>query len=73
MFSSIIEFCKARIKWGRSICPACDKAFINRRRQSGDCSICAGEEDDLTIWTKWRHRKPASLHKAVDAVAYPEE
>jgi predicted amidophosphoribosyltransferase len=69
MFQSLIEFCKARWKWGQSICPGCNKKFKSHQTQGGDCSICAGEWDDLTIWTKWRHRKPVSLHKAV---AHPE-
>lgn len=72
MFQSIIEFCKARWKWGRSICPGCDEKFTSHQQRSSNCSICSNEWDDLTIWTKWRHRKPGSLYKAVEATAHPE-
>lgn len=71
MFNSIVDFFKARWKWGRGICPSCDKKFHGHNQQRSNCSICSGEWDDLTIWTNWRHRKP-SLYKAVEATAHPE-
>lgn len=70
MFQSIIGFIKARWKWGQGVCPACDQKFT-RQLQNKNCSICANEWDDLTIWTKWRHS--GSLHKAVEATAHPEQ
>lgn len=59
MLSKALAWFKARWTWSRGLCPLCKRDFTHRSTAwTGNCDVCHGHTDDLTIWTRFRKHSP---------------